>query len=72
MGADSGGVSSLQVYISVHSPVDYVSFDFLHKVDCHQLGWFFFFCLFLSAAVYHSLSVLCVTYPPSFREVWIL
>ncbi len=41
MGADSGGVSSLLVYISVHSPVDYVLFDFLHKVDCHQLGWFF-------------------------------
>ncbi len=36
MGADSGKVSSLLVYISVHSPVDYVSFDFLHKVDCHQ------------------------------------
>jgi hypothetical protein len=36
VGADSGKVSSLLVYISVHSPVDYVSFDFLHKVDCHQ------------------------------------
>ncbi len=42
MGADSGKVSSLLVYICVHSPVDYVSFDFLHKVDCHELGWFFF------------------------------
>ena len=42
LSADSGRVSSLLVYINVHSPVDYVSFDFLHKVDCHQLGWFFF------------------------------
>ncbi len=42
MGADSCRVSSLLVCNSVHSPVDYVSFDFLHKVDCHQLGWFFF------------------------------
>ena len=42
MGADSGRVSSLLVYICVHSPIDDVSFDFLHKVDCHQLGWFFF------------------------------
>jgi hypothetical protein len=42
VGAGSGEVSSLLVYISVHSPVDYVSFDFLRKVDCHQLGLFFF------------------------------
>jgi hypothetical protein len=42
VGADSGKVSSLLVCISVHSHVDYVSFDFLHKVDYHQLGWFFF------------------------------
>ncbi len=42
MGADSSRVSSLLVNISVHSPIDNVSFDFLHKVDCHQLGWFFF------------------------------
>ncbi len=41
MGANSGRVSSLLVYISVHSPVDYVSFDFLHKVDCHQFGLVF-------------------------------
>jgi hypothetical protein len=41
VGADSGRVSSLLVYISVHSSVDYVSFYFLHKVDCPQLGWFF-------------------------------
>jgi hypothetical protein len=27
VGADSGRVSSLLVYIFVHSPVDYVSFD---------------------------------------------
>ena len=40
MGADSGRVSSLLVCISVHAPVDYVSFDFLRKVDCHQLGCF--------------------------------
>jgi hypothetical protein len=33
VGADSGRVSSLLVCISVHFPVDYVSFDFLHKVD---------------------------------------
>ncbi len=42
VGADSGRVSSLLVYISAHSPVHYVSYDFLHKLDCHQLGWFFF------------------------------
>jgi hypothetical protein len=38
VGADSGRVSSLLVYICVHSPIDDVSFDFLHQVDCHQLG----------------------------------
>jgi hypothetical protein len=46
MGVDSGRVSSLLVCISVHSPVDYVLFDFLHKVNCHQLGLFFFYVQF--------------------------
>ncbi len=35
MGTNSGEVPRLLVCIGVHSSVNCVSFDFLHKVDCH-------------------------------------
>jgi hypothetical protein len=35
VGTNSGEVSCSLVCIGVHSSVNYVSFDFLHKVDFH-------------------------------------
>ncbi len=34
---DSGKVSSSLICIGFHPSVDYITFDFLHKVDQHEL-----------------------------------